>query len=74
VTPAIVFAAIVLFASAVFNLVTWPRFYVRINKDPRARDSNGKRTAFYKAHLVLLIIAEALAVAALFAGVALLSS
>jgi len=74
VTPAIVFAAVVLFGSAIFNLVTWPRFYVRVNKDPRSRDAHGKRTPFYKAHLVLLIIAEVLALAALFAAVALLAS
>ena len=72
-TPAIIFAAVVLFASAIFNLVTWPRFYVRVNKDPRSCDAQGKRTAFYTAHLVLLIIAEVLAVAALFAGVAILA-
>ena len=65
-------AAVVLFVSAVFNVVTWPRFFKRVAADPRARDAAGKPTTFYTVHLVLVIIALVLAVAAVAVGVALL--
>lgn len=67
-----VFAAIVLFVAAVFNVVTWPRFFQRVAKDSRARDAVGKPTTFYTVHLVLLLIAFAIALAAVVAGVLLL--
>lgn len=67
-----VFAAIVLFVSAVFNVVTWPRFFQRVVKDPRARDEAGRPTAFYTVHLVLVILALAIAAASVVAGVLLL--
>ncbi|MDP9735488.1 SCO4848 family membrane protein [Curtobacterium sp. 260] len=67
-----VFAAIVLFLAAVFNLVTWPRFFQRVAKDSRARDAAGKPTTFYTVHLVLLLIAIAIALAAVVAGILLL--
>lgn len=67
-----IIAAVVLFVSAVFNVVTWPRFFRRVASDPRARDAAGKATAFYTVHLVLVIIALVLAVAAVAVGVALL--
>jgi len=67
-----VFAAIVLFVAAVFNVVTWPRFFQRVAKDARARDAAGKPTTFYTVHLVLLLIAFAIALAAVVAGVLLL--
>lgn len=64
-----IFAAILLFANAVFNLIVWPRFYPRIANDARARDESGNRTAFYKVHVVLIVIALVLAVVSLIAGV-----
>ncbi|MDM7892780.1 SCO4848 family membrane protein [Curtobacterium caseinilyticum] len=64
-----VFAAIVLFVAAVFNVVTWPRFFQRVAKDPRARDAAGKPTTFWTVHLVLLLIALAIALAAVVAGI-----
>jgi len=67
-----VFAAVVLFLAAVFNVVTWPRFFQRVAKDARARDAAGKPTTFYTVHLVLLLIAFAIALAAVVAGIALL--
>ncbi|WIA95606.1 MULTISPECIES: SCO4848 family membrane protein [unclassified Curtobacterium] len=67
-----VFAAIVLFVAAVFNVVTWPRFFQRVATDPRARDAAGGPTTFYTVHLVLLLIALAIAVAAVVAGILLL--
>ncbi|PZF53355.1 hypothetical protein DEJ23_14540 [Curtobacterium sp. MCSS17_008] len=67
-----VFAAIVLFVAAVFNVVTWPRFFQRVANDPRARDAGGKPTTFYTVHLVLVLIAMAIALAAVVAGILLL--
>lgn len=67
-----VFAALVLFIGAVFNVVAWPRFFQRVAKDTRARDAAGKPTTFYTVHLVLLLIALAIAVASVIAGILLL--
>ncbi|GAA1216046.1 SCO4848 family membrane protein [Rhodoglobus aureus] len=68
------FAAIVLFLSALFNIVAWPRFFKRVSSDPRARDAAGKPTAFYRVHAVLLAIALLLAAASVVAGILLLGS
>jgi len=57
------FAAIVLFLNAFFNVVAWPRFFKRVSSDPRARDAAGRPTAFYRVHAILLGIALVLAVA-----------
>ena len=67
-----VFAAIVLFLNAAFNVFAWPRFFQRVAKDARARDAAGKPTAFLKAHGALLGVASVLALASLIAGVLLL--
>ncbi|HWK20893.1 MAG TPA: hypothetical protein VNR37_09040 [Microbacteriaceae bacterium] len=67
-----VFAATVLLVSAVFNVLTWPTFIRRVARDPRARDAAGRATAFYRVHLVLLVIALAIAAAAAVAGILLL--
>ena len=67
-----VFAAIVLFANALFNFFAWPRFFARVRHDSRAHDEHGRATAFLTVHAVLLIVALALAAAAAFAGVAIL--
>ena len=66
------FAAVVLFVSAVFNVVAWPRFFRRVAQDPRARDESGRPTTFYTVHLVLVIIALAIAAASVVAGILLL--
>lgn len=68
----LVFAAVVLFLGAVFNVITWPRFFQRVAKDSRARDAAGKPTTFYTVHLVLLLVALAIAVASVVAGILLL--
>ncbi len=65
-------AAIALFLNAVFNVVVWPRFYPRIANDARATGADGRRTAFYRVHVVLIVIALVLAVASAAVGVALL--
>ncbi|MDQ1083673.1 MULTISPECIES: SCO4848 family membrane protein [Microbacterium] len=58
-----------LFANAVFNIVVWPRFFVRVAKDPRARDAAGKPTPFLIVHAVLIGLALVLAVASIIAAV-----
>jgi len=68
------FAAVVLFLSALFNVIAWPRFFKRVSADSRARDAAGKVTAFYRVHAVLLVIALALAAASVAAGTLLLAS
>lgn len=67
-----ILAAVVLFVSALFNAVAWPRFYPRIAKDPRARDADGRPTAFLRVHVTLIVIALVIAVASVIAGIALL--
>ncbi|GAB3579604.1 hypothetical protein GCM10027406_17840 [Leifsonia lichenia] len=69
-----VFAAIVLFLNAVFNVFAWPRFFARVATDSRARDAAGKPTPFLIVHGVLLGVALLLALASLVAGVMLLVS
>jgi hypothetical protein len=68
----LVFAAVVLFVGALFNLVAWPRFFQRVAKDTRARDAAGRPTTFYRVHLVLLLIALAITAASVVAGILLL--
>ncbi|MFJ6533420.1 SCO4848 family membrane protein [Microbacterium sp. NPDC091662] len=65
--------AVVLFLNAAFNALVWPQFYKRVAKDPRARDANGKATAFLKVHAVLIGIALVLALVSLLAGIAALT-
>ena len=67
-----VLAAVLLFVTAVFNVVTWPRFFKRVAADPRARDAGNRPTAFYTVHLVLVIIALVIAAASAVVGVLLL--
>lgn len=67
-----ILAAVLLLVNALFNAVVWPRFYPRIANDPRARDDAGRRTAFYRVHLVLITIALILAAISAIVGVVLL--
>lgn len=62
-------AAVLLFANALFNLVAWPRFYPRIANDARARDASGARTAFFRVHVVLIVIAIVLGVVSAIGGI-----
>ena len=66
--------AVILFANALFNAVAWPQFLRRVAKDPRARDAAGRATAFLRVHVVLVVIALALAAASLIGGVVLLAA
>ncbi|KTR07392.1 SCO4848 family membrane protein [Curtobacterium luteum] len=65
----LVFAALVLFIGAVFNVVAWPRFFQRVAKDPRARDAAGRPTTFWRVHFVLVVTALVIAVASVVAGI-----
>ncbi|MGO4300572.1 SCO4848 family membrane protein [Leifsonia sp. RAF41] len=67
-----VFAAIVLFLNAVFNVFAWPRFFARVRNDQRARDAAGRATPFLIVHGVLLGVALLLALLSAVAGVLLL--
>ncbi|MFT4232044.1 MAG: hypothetical protein QM606_04600 [Leucobacter sp.] len=67
-----VFAGILLLINAVYNAIVWPRFWTRVTKDPRARDEQGRPTAFYRVHAVLIGIALLIAVVSAVAGVAVL--
>ena len=58
----IAFVVTILLVGAVFNIVTWPTFLRRVSRDPRARDADGRRTRFFTVHLVLVVMAIALAV------------
>ncbi len=62
----------ILLANAVFNALTWPTFFRRVNRDPRARDAAGKVTPFFTVHVVLLIVGLTLAALSLVAAVSLL--
>ncbi|MGW9112380.1 SCO4848 family membrane protein [Microbacterium sp. NPDC055683] len=64
-----VLLAILLLVNAVFNVVVWPRFWKRIASDPRARDAEGRKTAFFTVHATLIGIAIAIAIASAVAGV-----
>ena len=59
-----------LFANAVFNVVVWPRFFVRVAKDQRARNAEGKPTPFLIVHTVLIALALVLALASAIAAIA----
>ena len=61
--------AILLILNAVFNFITWPTFFRRVVKDPRARGVDGKPTAFFTVHLVLFIVGVTLGAVSLLAGV-----
>jgi len=61
---------VLLLLNAVFNVAVWPRFYGRIAKDPRARDTDGKPTRFLVVHGVLIGVALILAAASAIAAVA----
>ncbi|MBI5161388.1 MAG: hypothetical protein HY996_08255 [Micrococcales bacterium] len=65
-------AAVVLFVSAGFNILAWPRFYPRIATDARARDADGRPTTFLRVHVTLIVLALVIAVASVVVGVGLL--
>lgn len=67
-----IFAAVVLFVAAVFNVIAWPRFFRRILADERAHDAAGRWTRFASVHFILMLVALVIALAALVAGVLLL--
>ena len=65
-----VMLAVLLFVNAAFHILTWPNFFRRVVKDPRARDEAGKVTPFYTVHMVLFTVAMVIALASIYAGIA----
>lgn len=65
--------AVLLFVNAAFNVIVWPQFYKRVVRDPRARDADGKATAFLKVHAILIAVALVIALVSVLAGVAALT-
>jgi hypothetical protein len=61
--------AVLLLVNAVFNVVVWPRFFLRVAKDTRARDADGKPTTFLIVHAVLIGLALLIAIVSAVAGV-----
>lgn len=58
-----------LIVNAFYNVIVWPRFYKRIAADPRSRDEQGKATAFFQVHAVLIFLALTIAAVSAVAGV-----
>lgn len=65
-------AAVILFLNAAFNVFAWPRFFVRVSRDRRARDAAGRATVFLRVHAILRGIALLLALVSVVFGVMLL--
>lgn len=61
--------AILLILNGVFNIAVWPTFFRRVLRDPRARDSDGRATAFLRVHAVIVGVALLLAVTSIIGGV-----
>ena len=64
-----ILVGVILLLTTVFNVFSWPTFYRRVAKDPRARDAAGKPTAFLRVHAVLVTVALAIALISLVAAV-----
>lgn len=62
--------SVLLFINAAFNVIVWPQFYKRVVNDPRARDAEGRATAFLKVHAVLIAAALVIALVSVIAGIA----
>ncbi|MBL3686849.1 hypothetical protein D3248_07785 [Leucobacter zeae] len=62
--------AVLLFINAAFNFVVWPQFFKRVVGDPRAKDAQGRATAFLRVHVVLISIALVIALISVIAGIA----
>lgn len=67
-----IFAASLLLLNAVYNFVVWPQFWKRVAKDSRARDAQGRPTAFFKVHAILIGIALCIGAASAVAGIMLI--
>ena len=61
--------AILLIINGIFNLVVWPTFFRRVQKDPRARDAAGNPSRFLVVHAVIIGVALVLAAASIVVGV-----
>lgn len=61
--------SVVLLVAGLWSLLVWPRFGVRVAKDPRARDAEGRPTRFLTVHLVLITVSMLLGAAVAVLGV-----
>lgn len=59
---------LLLLLNGVWNLAVWPPFLRRVQRDPRARDEQGRPTRFLQVHLAITGTAAALALASLALG------
>ena len=55
--------SLVLVLAGIWNIVIWPRFWQRIDKDPRSRDDQGRPTRFRTVHAVLIVVSLAFGLA-----------
>ena len=62
-----------LLVAAIRNFVIWPPFLRRIAKDDRARDADGRPTAFLRVHAILIGVSLSLALAVGVLGILTLS-
>jgi len=62
-----------LLVAAIWNFVIWPPFLRRIAKDDRARDADGRPTAFLRVHAILIGVSLSLALAVGVLGILTLS-
>lgn len=61
--------SLLLIVAGLWNLVVWPAFLRRVLKDPRARDAEGRATAFLTVHVVLVAVSLVLGLAVGVVGV-----
>lgn len=61
--------SLVLLLAGIWNIAIWPRFWQRIDKDPRSRDADGRPTRFRTVHAVLIVVSLAFGVAITLLGV-----
>lgn len=61
--------AILLLVNAVWNVAVWPPFLRRVARDPRAKDAEGRPTAFLRVHVVLVSVSLLIALISAIAAV-----
>lgn len=61
--------SLILILAGLWNLVVWPAFFMRVMKDPRAKDEAGALTKFFWMHAMLISTSLILGVAILVIGI-----
>jgi len=62
--------AVLLLVNAAWNAIVWPPFLRRVARDPRARDADGRATAFLRVHIILVSVSLLIALVSAFAAIA----